>query len=54
MVVLEPGDALVVPPKWWHYVEHISPIGISLNTWIPCVSKINKFFFFKSNPFTHL
>ncbi|XP_077285646.1 HSPB1 associated protein 1 isoform X2 [Arctopsyche grandis] len=35
MVVLEPGDALIVPPKWWHYVQHVDAIGISFNTWIP-------------------
>lgn len=35
-VVLEPGDVLLVPRHWWHYVESLEP-SISINTWIPLV-----------------
>ncbi|GAB0099789.1 HSPB1-associated protein 1 [Sergentomyia squamirostris] len=31
---LEPGDVLIVPPKWWHYVENLEP-ALTLNAWIP-------------------
>lgn len=33
-VVLEPGDVLFVPPRWWHYVRCIDT-SLSVNTWIP-------------------
>ncbi|XP_971977.1 HSPB1-associated protein 1 isoform X2 [Tribolium castaneum] len=33
-VVLEPGDALFVPHKWWHYVENLDT-AISINVWLP-------------------
>lgn len=35
-VVLEPGDVLLVPPEWWHYVESID-VSLAINTWIPLV-----------------
>ncbi|XP_065334301.1 HSPB1-associated protein 1 isoform X2 [Cloeon dipterum] len=35
VVTLNPGDVLFVPNGWWHYVETISPLAVSLNTWIP-------------------
>ncbi|CAH1162729.1 unnamed protein product [Phaedon cochleariae] len=33
-IILEPGDVLRVPNKWWHYVENLET-SISLNVWIP-------------------
>ncbi|XP_022190492.2 HSPB1-associated protein 1 homolog isoform X3 [Nilaparvata lugens] len=33
-VILNPGDVLVVPNGWWHYVENIET-SISINTWVP-------------------
>lgn len=33
-VVLSAGDVLLVPHKWWHYVENLTT-AISINTWIP-------------------
>lgn len=35
VVVLSAGDALIVPHKWWHYVQNEDPINISLNMWLP-------------------
>ncbi|XP_022174308.1 HSPB1-associated protein 1 isoform X1 [Myzus persicae] len=32
-VVLSPGDVLIVPHKWWHYVENLTT-AVSINTWI--------------------
>lgn len=32
-VVLSPGDVLIVPHKWWHYVENLT-LSVSINTWI--------------------
>ena len=31
-VMLEPGDGLYIPPKWWHYVKSLS-ISFSLSFW---------------------
>ncbi|XP_066262704.1 HSPB1-associated protein 1 [Euwallacea similis] len=33
-VVLSPGEVLIVPNKWWHYVENLDT-AISINAWIP-------------------
>ncbi|XP_038206620.1 HSPB1-associated protein 1 [Zerene cesonia] len=35
MVELSAGDALVVPRGWWHYVQNIDPVNITLNMWLP-------------------
>lgn len=34
LVVLEPGDVLLVPNGWWHYVESLD-FSISVNVWLP-------------------
>ncbi|XP_074157497.1 HSPB1-associated protein 1 isoform X2 [Sminthopsis crassicaudata] len=34
MVTLYPGQVLFVPRHWWHYVESIDPITVSINSWI--------------------
>ncbi|KAK9869129.1 hypothetical protein WA026_002884 [Henosepilachna vigintioctopunctata] len=33
-VILNPGDVLIVPHKWWHYVENLE-LAITINTWLP-------------------
>uniref|UniRef100_A0A3Q2PLN2 Hspb associated protein 1 n=1 Tax=Fundulus heteroclitus TaxID=8078 RepID=A0A3Q2PLN2_FUNHE len=33
-VTLEPGQVLYVPRHWWHYVESIDAITVSVNSWI--------------------
>ncbi|CAG4931917.1 unnamed protein product [Parnassius apollo] len=35
MVELSAGDALVVPKGWWHYVQNLDEVNISLNVWLP-------------------
>ncbi|KAK1797908.1 hypothetical protein P4O66_007955 [Electrophorus voltai] len=33
-VTLHPGQVLFVPRHWWHYVESIDPVTVSVNSWI--------------------
>ncbi|KAG7220315.1 hypothetical protein INR49_010149 [Caranx melampygus] len=33
-VTLQPGQVLYVPRHWWHYVESVDPITVSINSWI--------------------
>ncbi|KAH0947072.1 hypothetical protein HN011_008095 [Eciton burchellii] len=33
LIVLEPGDVLFVPNGWWHYVESLDSVNISVNIW---------------------
>ncbi|XP_059053192.1 HSPB1-associated protein 1 isoform X2 [Achroia grisella] len=35
MVELAPGDALLVPRGWWHYVQNTDCVNIALNVWLP-------------------
>uniref|UniRef100_UPI00398EFA95 HSPB1-associated protein 1 homolog isoform X2 n=1 Tax=Pristiophorus japonicus TaxID=55135 RepID=UPI00398EFA95 len=34
VVTLRPGEVLVVPKHWWHYVESLDPVTVSINSWI--------------------
>ena len=34
LVVLEPGEVLLVPKGWWHYVESLD-LSVSVNVWLP-------------------
>ncbi|XP_049734092.1 HSPB1-associated protein 1 [Elephas maximus indicus] len=34
MVTLNPGQVLFVPRHWWHYVESVDPVTVSINSWI--------------------
>ncbi|XP_065108065.1 HSPB1-associated protein 1 homolog [Paramisgurnus dabryanus] len=33
-VTLQPGQVLFVPRHWWHYVESLDQVTISVNSWI--------------------
>ncbi len=32
-VILEPGDAIYIPPLWWHSVESLAPLNLLANYW---------------------
>ncbi|XP_066097737.1 HSPB1-associated protein 1 [Saccopteryx bilineata] len=34
VATLSPGQVLLVPRHWWHYVESIDPVTVSVNSWI--------------------
>ena len=38
-MILEPGDVLVIPHLWWHFVESLEN-SISINSWIELVSEL--------------
>ncbi|XP_033217370.1 uncharacterized protein LOC117173093 [Belonocnema kinseyi] len=33
-VILDPGEVLLVPKSWWHYVESLN-LSVSVNVWLP-------------------
>ena len=37
VAIVEPGDALVIPPFWWHHVESFSPLHVMVNNFVTTV-----------------
>ncbi|CAH0594157.1 unnamed protein product [Chrysodeixis includens] len=40
IVDLHAGDVLILPWRWWHYVQNVDPLNISLNVWLPEVCRL--------------
>lgn len=38
--ILEEGDMLYIPPKWWHYVKSLSP-SFSVSFWWAVTSSVS-------------
>ncbi|XP_007227984.3 HSPB1-associated protein 1 homolog isoform X3 [Astyanax mexicanus] len=34
VATLQPGQVLFVPRHWWHYVESVDPVTVSVNSWM--------------------
>ncbi|KAG9468968.1 hypothetical protein GDO78_021531, partial [Eleutherodactylus coqui] len=34
VVTLHPGQVLLVPRRWWHYVESVDDVTVSINSWL--------------------